>query len=426
MREIANGFGGKSKKKSKIIRLKVLIHLLIEESDYYKDLGLELSSKNYWAHFKSDLEDRVRIYEDQLDSSITPNTELYGARRDYTVDLMHEYASLTSTGERNKRECLRQLESRISKGSLNKLDGIDLDENAIEAVYHKLSRTRESKFIKRQKQINERAFDESWTDVEVLNLLKGIIKCGEHDWSEICDKYDFQSFRTPNSLAYKWNLLKLEMLEDIQSIYNTKTFVISKLDWIQCFIHKLELKCEYHIPRQLPAGKYQNMWPQKNYINPTPYPQQELNGNLNSDQFSKDNLEGRDNNCQDSFNRDKKTNVIQELCNNYDDCMKKFKESIELGNFSLDEVRKYISGKSSGPLYPKYFELHYVEKRPEEIKRPVFKLHPKENLPKSPEIEKIEKKEHPLSLKKMFLQKKKAQLNCGISKEENHQESLNN
>ena len=114
---------------------------------------------------------------------------------------MHDYASLTSTGERNKRECLRQLESRISKGSLNKLDGIDLDENAIEAVYHKLSRTRESKFIKRQKQINERAFDESWTDVEVLNLLKGIIKCGEHDWSEICDKYDFQSFRTPNSLA---------------------------------------------------------------------------------------------------------------------------------------------------------------------------------------------------------------------------------
>lgn len=399
-----------------------------------------MGAKNYLSHFKSDLEDRVNIYEKQLDRSIVPKNLNYGAQKTYIVDLLKEYASLTSTNEKNKRECLRQLESKVAEGSMVQLEGVELEEEAVKQVYQKLARTRETKFLERQKLVNEPAFTEPWTDIETLNLLKGVAKCGEHAWSDICDKYNFQSFRTPNSLGHKWSQLKLEMVEDIQKIYSNKGMTITKWDWIQCYTHKLEMKCGQFVTRQQSLNKLgtHSLWQQRENGRQMNVSQTRVIGSPIAEQSNMisrpELLETRNKNFQENVNPNKKTNVIQQLCNNYEDCIKKFKETIEEGKFSVEDVKKYIATKEPPPTYPKYFELHYVGQKAEENKRPVFRLEPKEGVRKMSEVKEIkevekvaEKKEQPISLKKLFLQKKKALLNSAVPKESSSpQEPLNN
>eukprot|EP00826_Nyctotherus_ovalis_P054485 TRINITY_DN7138_c0_g1_i20.p1 TRINITY_DN7138_c0_g1~~TRINITY_DN7138_c0_g1_i20.p1 ORF type:complete len:433 (+),score=153.18 TRINITY_DN7138_c0_g1_i20:933-2231(+) len=407
----------KLKEKIKNNSLKSDSHPLpLEENDYYKDLGLELGNRSHFAHFKEDLGSRVGVYEKQLEESSTPVAVQYGAQQSYVLRLISDYGSLTSTSERNKRECLRQLEAKIAEESLASLDGVDLEEAALNQVRQKLGRTREARFIQRQKLVNEAAFSQAWTDVETLNLLKGIAKCGERAWSDVFDKYNFQSFRTPNSLAHRWSQMKMEMLEDIQRMYSARNIVITKWDWIQGLIHKLEVKCGYFVGQQ-PASKLpQSSWSQKSFLWPTAS-QQARATSLAPDHSTvkPEPFDAREKNGQESVVASRKANVIQQVCSRYEDCLKKFEESISQGSFSVEEVRKYIASKEPA-VYPKYFELHYVGQR-EEPRRQVFKLESKENAKRMPEADE-RTNEQPLSLKKLFLQKKKAQLNDPVAKEE--------
>ena len=297
----------------------------------------------------------MKIYEKQLESCIIPETQQYNTKQNYVIDLIHQYAGLTSKNEKNKREYLRQLELKISDKPINKVDEIYLDNEEIDQINYKLNSTREAKFIKKQKSINEPAFEEVWTDIETLNLLNGIKKHGEHAWTDICDKYNFQSFRTPNSLAFKWNQLKFEMMEEIQEIHKSKNIIISKWDWIQCFIHKLEVKCGHFVPHQ-PLSEFPPSWPQQKYLKPPTVKHFNIQ-NTGMDLSSKLEITGKD----------KKgiieTNVIQQLCNNFEDCLNKFKPSIEGGEFIIEDVKKYIYEKQTEPVYPRYFELHHVPQK---------------------------------------------------------------
>ncbi len=478
-------------------------------------MRLELEMRNYWTHFKPDLEDRVKEYEKQLDTCVTPTNLQYTAQKDLITDLMHDYACLTSSGEKNKRECLRQLESKILEAP-EALPGVELDEETIGQAYKSLAKSRESRFLERQKLASEPAFVQPWTDVELLSLLRGVSKYGEHCWSDICDKYSFQSFRTSNSLAYKWGKLKASMFEDIQKIHAAKGITISKWDWIQCCIHKLEVKCGYFTPRQpTPMGiappfvRFTHMpkqpWTQRGHLHPTVMPQGRVIGtpverpvshSISHPRPEPTAAENKNKENQHQENvADKKQNALQQLCDNYMECVGRFKSSIEAGKFNLEDVRKYIAGKEATPVYPKYFELHYaprqVPKAEETPKRPIFKLHPREEphevskppvvsapvasaataapvapapepvinpVNKAPQVQnnnlpvaqpviqkpdepalrelelrktlsvpvtieernKVEPRggQHPMSLKKMFLQKKKAQLIGGNGKEE--------
>eukprot|EP01022_Parablepharisma_sp_SALTPOND_P018330 TRINITY_DN2989_c0_g1_i1.p2 TRINITY_DN2989_c0_g1~~TRINITY_DN2989_c0_g1_i1.p2 ORF type:complete len:477 (+),score=74.86 TRINITY_DN2989_c0_g1_i1:3082-4512(+) len=441
-----------------------LITLSLEENDYYKDLRLELEMKNYGAHFKKDLEDRVKMYERQLDTCVTPTNLQYNTQKEFMIDLMHDYACLTSSGEKNKREYLRHLESKFSEGPAGgQLAEVDLDEETVNQIHKALEKAREERFLERQKLVSESAFTHPWTDVETLSLLRGVAKYGEHSWSDICDKYSFQSFRTPNSLAYKWSKLKSAMLEDIQKIHAAKGITISKWDWIQCCIHKLEVKCGYFTPRQpvQPLVRFTHIpkqpWVQRGYPSPMPQgrvigtPIERINGTPRADLVQAE-IKAKESFHQEPLVQDKKQNALQQLCDNYAECINRFKGVIETGDFNLDDVRKYITSKEATPVYPKYFELHYAPrpsmvppKVDEVAKRPIFKLHPKEEpleqgktvqqpvLTKpsvEPELKKAvsvpvtteernqvepKKSPQPMNLKKLFLQKKKAQLSSGSS-----------
>eukprot|EP00826_Nyctotherus_ovalis_P060510 TRINITY_DN849_c0_g2_i5.p1 TRINITY_DN849_c0_g2~~TRINITY_DN849_c0_g2_i5.p1 ORF type:complete len:257 (+),score=88.23 TRINITY_DN849_c0_g2_i5:254-1024(+) len=246
-----------------------------------------------------------------------------------------------------------------------------------------LARTREARSLERLRFANEIAFSETWTDVEVLNLLKGVGKYGEHSWSDVCEKYEFKVSRTANSLAHRWKCLKREMLRDIQAAHQAKGAVLSRWEWVQGRIRKLEVKCGHLASQSVGSGGWQRSGAQ------TP------EHKLEEVKSSQDGIKWQ--------------NAIQQLRSKYVDCMGKFRKSIETGNFNVDEVKKYVAGKDTSSSFPKYFELHYVSPKVEETKKAVFRLHSKEELERA---NKASEKEQPISLKKMFLQKVKGQLNA--------------
>jgi hypothetical protein len=379
----------------------------LEENDYYKNLGLEIGTRSYSDTFRKDLEDKVKIYEGELNKSMSPESLQYKEQKSYTLDLIKDYASLTSTGERNKRECLRQLKTKLAEGPMTPLEGVVLEEERVKAIQKKLRRTREIRLIERERKHNKEAFDEPWTDVEKLNLLKGVSKHGEQAWSDILDKYNFQSIRTSNSLAYKWKQIKLTMLEDMQRIFREKGIKVTMWDWIQGSIHKLEEKCGYFIG-QVGNKLMQSSWNQGGFLRPPQPTRTNISSSSNPLAAKAEVVDVKDKNYQENSIGGKKPNVIQLICNHYEDCLKKFQNTIDEGTFTTENVRKYIAdrvNKESGVVYPKYFELHHVEQKAEEPKRTIFKLETKEEIKRSNEVA-TKTAEPSISLKKLFLQKK--------------------
>jgi len=381
----------------------LVFEFCLEENDFYKNLGLEIGTRSYSDTFRKDLEDRVKIYKAELDKSMSLESMQYKEEKNYTLDLIKDYANLTSTGERNKKEYLRQLEAKLAEGPMTPLEEVVLEEERVKTIYKKLGRTREIKLIEREH--NKQAFSEPWTDVEKLNLLKGICKHGEQAWSDILDKYNFQSMRTSNSLAYKWKQIKQIMLEDIQRIYKERGIKITIWDWIQCSIHNLE-ESGYFLG-QVGGKPMQSSWNHGGFLRPLP-PRNTISPSPNPLALKPEQFDLRDKNHQENTISNKRPNVIQQICNHYEDCLKEFQSTIDEGTFTAENVRKYIvdkMGKESGTIYPKYFELHHVEQKAEEPKRTIFRLETKEEIKRSSEVT-TKTAEPPISLKKLFLQKK--------------------
>lgn len=367
---------------------------------------------SYWEHFKTNFEDRTKLYDKCLESCVSSTSMHCNAERESMIDLMHEYSCLTSSGEKNKRECLRQIETKLKElPAENVQSAIELDEEAANQICRGLAKTKEARFLERQKRVSEPAFTDPWTGIETINLLRGIAKYGEHNWSEICDKYSFQSFRTPNSLAYKWSKLKALMLQDIQKVHASRGIQISKWDWMQCYIHKLEVKHNLFNPAQphpgLPASQGPRMaqpprqlFPARSVQSPvTALHQQRMERNMSVPYTpTADRHNGVQLNPQNAAQsndmanlQERRPTALDQLCSIYAECASKFKPAIEGGKFNVEEVKKFLLAKESVPVYPKclkYFELHHCAPRPqtqsatsaarptgEELaKRPIFKL----------------------------------------------------
>ncbi len=429
-------------------------HNAVEESEYYRDLKLELEMNNCWEHFGPSLSERTNLYSRSLDSTPCPQS-------DALVDLMHDYSCLTSSGEKNKRECLRRIESKLAElPADDKVSSVlELDEDAVSQIHDGLEKTREGRFLAKQRLASEPAFADPWTGVETISLLRGVAKFGEHGWSEICDKYSFQSFRTPNSIAYKWSKLKTLMLEDIQRIHTARGFQISKWDWIQCYIHKLETKYNLFNPAPQPVRPAILAPAAGSRILP-PQPRQlvAFRGSQSSSQGAQQRPERvppaavQPKPALQSEPAEKRPTALEQLFNAYVDCASKFKPAIEEEKFSVTDVRKYLSAKEAAPVYPKYFELHHYAPRTtaqpppkpaaeEPVRRVVFRLCSSAQE-KAPEESKLLEEAHrpaaarlsealtrdsdkavsapaaevrkepvSMSLKKMFLHNKKALLN---------------
>ena len=400
----------------------------LEDTDSYKDLRLELEMSNYWEQYRSDLEDRVRLYERHLDSSLCLSRPQLGEEQDYVTDLIHEFACLTSTGETNKRECLRKLEAKLKlpgqlgstdlapaqegrEGKLNTPHDFEIDEDVVAQIYKGLSKMRETRQLERQKLVSELAFSEPWTNIELVNLLRGIIKYGEHNWSDIYEKCNFQALRTPNSLAYQWSKMKITMLEDIDRVYANRGCLISKADWIQAGIRKLESKDGVLMGMQpgMPqepgnAGPLNAHRPSAGYWQshghassglPTDrlrtsrlslHGRQGSQGEDQKTQLQGDsgrtqgqlqgqvpgpgqmgwrmgNQEGRNSGMitPQELMQDKRQGALQQLQDNYNDCLSRFSEPILKKAFAINDVKQYLLTKEKDiPIPPKPFAVQYA------------------------------------------------------------------
>lgn len=396
---------------------------LLEDNDSYKDLRLELDMSSYRERFRTDFEERARLYEKSLESSVCLSRLRVAEQQDFVADLIHEFACLTSAGETNKRECLRKLESKLKQASQLELPApldppslesvpkdppiqqpeLEIDEDVVAQIYKGLSKLREMKLLERQKLVSEPAFTEPWTGIETLHLLRGIVKFGEHSWSDMCEKCHFQSFRTPNSLAYKWSKIKAVMLEDIDRVHADSGYQMSKGDWIQLCIRKLEVKDGVLMGH--PSGS------------PGPQPESSLNCPSNShrqgvsqwrasghpirgthvlppdriranrflvqnknvaqgeDAKGTGQFEGnrarvplmwRGGNQESSgmatpqeFVQDRKQNAMQQLVEAYNDCVTHFNGAIANKSFIPGELKQYLAAKDV-PVLPKYFAVQYA------------------------------------------------------------------
>lgn len=43
-----------------------------------------------------------------------------------------------------------------------------------------------------------------WTDKELANLIRGVFRYGENEWSDLIDDIEVNPLRSPNHLALKW------------------------------------------------------------------------------------------------------------------------------------------------------------------------------------------------------------------------------
>lgn len=390
----------------------MLSYYSAEEGDYYKELRMEFQNTLYWESFNDNFTERVKIYEKQLETGdyfpLGGQTE----SQEYTKELLKSYSNLISSGEKNKRECLKQLEKRLVQSphmGREKMQNedishpeIEISEESLSSVYQSIDRTKEARFIERQKHVNEAAFSSPWKDNEVLNLLIGIKKHGENNWSEVCDKSNVQSLRTPNSLAYKWSQVKSMMLKDINHIYKKTHIGISKFDWLLGYIKKLENRCGLSsISKTMtcargsgsskmpmgpsyssPAFSKAHQYPYS-YESPRAIAYQgdkyaahrgmshlDIPSNQLRDQIGGEaRLFRQDPNSRNEICREKSQNSIKVvLSENYFSCLGYFGSAINSGNFSSEDVKKYVqdaSKKENQPVHVKQlFHLTYIEQRP--------------------------------------------------------------
>ena len=81
-----------------------------------------------------------------------------------------------------------------------------------------------------------------WSDKELANLIRGIFRFGENEWSDLMDDVEVHPSRTPNDLALKWRKVKQLMNTDIKRIIKESNFekIITKHEWMVAALELLE------------------------------------------------------------------------------------------------------------------------------------------------------------------------------------------
>jgi len=81
-----------------------------------------------------------------------------------------------------------------------------------------------------------------WSKLELANLIRGVFKYGENEWSEQLEDLEVDHSRTPNQLALKWRQVKQLMRTDITRIKGITDGekIITKHEWMVAAISALE------------------------------------------------------------------------------------------------------------------------------------------------------------------------------------------
>lgn len=388
------------------------------------------------------MDERIKLYEQTLEKLLSPSAAECNVEQDLTFELMQEYRSLTSSEEKNKRECLKRLEEKLEKGKSTLIGPTEksqvIDGGALAQIFQGLAKIREAKFIESQKSLNDKAYKEKWTDMERIELLRGVVKHGERNWSMIHENFSFQSFRTPNALAYKWNQLKNIMMQDLHSIFSKSGILLSKLDWVQTYIRKLEINNRSFI-NPPSSGAFLGNWnsklgthylPGARYSYSSKRPGYEYEGDANM-------MARSDSAGYKGVSSDRYTSEMQQLCASFNECITFFQPAIESGTLTPANVMQFLASKEATQIAPKYFEVHYgskpfvplkelnsaVSPLPNDSQNVDSKSKPsglsEEPKPKdepmviTPSKEESKVEAAPgeyVNLKKMFLQKKKVQI----------------
>ena len=81
----------------------------------------------------------------------------------------------------------------------------------------------------------------TWSDLEIINLLRGVYQYGETKWVEICSNYLFDR-KTPHELSLKWLDIRYQMLKDLERLNKKHQNPVKKLCWLVALVKKLEIK----------------------------------------------------------------------------------------------------------------------------------------------------------------------------------------
>ena len=57
-----------------------------------------------------------------------------------------------------------------------------------------------------------------WSEIETLNLLRGVLKHGENEWQSIKEEFGFAPQRRSRYLAYVWRSVKHSMTRDLEEM----------------------------------------------------------------------------------------------------------------------------------------------------------------------------------------------------------------
>lgn len=98
----------------------------------------------------------------------------------------------------------------------------------------------------------------SWTELEIIKLLRGIYQYGETrvsqlikfidsngpqihqtNWSLIKEKFDFPD-KTPHDLSVKWMDIKYQMMIDLDRLNKKHSNSVTKMSWLVACLRKLE------------------------------------------------------------------------------------------------------------------------------------------------------------------------------------------
>mmetsp|Transcript_34647 Transcript_34647/g.53010 ORF Transcript_34647/g.53010 Transcript_34647/m.53010 type:complete len:175 (-) Transcript_34647:1503-2027(-) len=93
-----------------------------------------------------------------------------------------------------------------------------------------------------------------WTNVEIAQVLVGVLKLGEKDWEEIKKRIDFSSSKVVKSasqIAFKWRQIKRMMHRDMKKLNRKpEAKVITRHEWI---LQTLNILQEVD-PKSIPFG----------------------------------------------------------------------------------------------------------------------------------------------------------------------------
>ena len=195
-------------------------------------MGLELEEK-YTLAFQKDNSERMKIYSDLIFND--PNIVSFERANFIQIkNLITTISKLFGSSERGKKEATKKAEGFIELiKQQTERDPFDKNDIILSPANINYALSLLNKFPRGDilKSILQKPLSES----EVVNLLKGVLRFGEHQWSMILGKYPFSEGRTPLFLFEEWKKIRFSIMNNIEQL-KEKGISASKNNWINAYI----------------------------------------------------------------------------------------------------------------------------------------------------------------------------------------------